>query len=77
MFRSRKVLRWGSYKVAYRECVLDTLDPHKVRGDLGEDAILLCYEDPGKRCHRRLVADWLERTLGIEVPELTPEQESE
>lgn len=27
----------------------------------GRDIVLLCYEAPGKFCHRHLVADWLTR----------------
>ena len=38
--------------------------------DLGEDAILLCWEAPGKFCRGRLVAAWLEEKLGVQVPEL-------
>jgi uncharacterized protein (DUF488 family) len=30
----------------------------------------LCHEKAGEFCHRRLIADWLNRELGIEVPEL-------
>ena len=36
----------------------------------GKDIVLLCHEKAGEFCHRRLVADWLNRELGIEVPEL-------
>jgi hypothetical protein len=57
------------YTRRYREEVLNRLDPKKVYKDLG-DAILLCWEKPGEFCHRRLVAEWLEETLGIKVPEL-------
>lgn len=32
--------------------------------------VLICYEKPGFQCHRRLVAEWLERELGIIIPEL-------
>jgi uncharacterized protein (DUF488 family) len=49
---------------------LDKLDPQKVFDDLGEDAILLCWEAPCQFCHRRLVAEWLEKHLGVNVPEL-------
>ena len=35
--------------------------------------VLLCFEKPpfteSNWCHRRLVAEWLQRELGIEVPE--------
>jgi hypothetical protein len=57
---------WREY-----QAILDKLDPRQVYDDLGEDAILLCWEAPGVFCHRRLVAEWLEEHLGIEVPELS------
>jgi len=50
--------------------VLDKLDPKKVYEELGEDAILLCWEKPGEFCHRQLVAEWLMKHLGIEIKEL-------
>lgn len=62
------------------QMILDELDPEKVLNELGEDAVLLCWEPAGKFCHRRLVAKWLEESLGIEVPELpsnyNPHQQS-
>ena len=57
------------YAIEYHRDVLDKLDPVKVAEELGSDAVLLCWEAPGKFCHRRLVAAWLEETLGIDVPE--------
>ena len=36
----------------------------------GKDVVLLCYEKPPEFCHRHLVAEWLEKELGIEVKEL-------
>ena len=50
------------------------LDSKRVAGDLGPDAILLCWESFNVRCHRRLVAEWLEEKLGIVVPELEHER---
>src|SRR6266480_2580914 len=49
---------------------LDSLDAKQVAEELGPDAILLCWESFNVRCHRRLVAEWLEEKLGIVVPEL-------
>lgn len=63
----------AAYRVEYQK-ILDKLDPQKVFNDLGEDAILLCWEAPGKFCHRRLVAAWLEKHLGITIPELVLSQ---
>ena len=34
-----------------------------------KDCVLLCYEEKSEFCHRHLVAEWLNRTLGIEVQE--------
>jgi hypothetical protein len=60
------------YAIEYRRVVLDKLDPVKVVEELCSDAVLLCWEAPGKLWHRRLVAAWLEEALGIEVPEYMP-----
>jgi hypothetical protein len=49
---------------------LDQLDPHRVFEELGEDAVLLCWCKHNAGCHRRLVAEWLEESLGIVIPEL-------
>jgi uncharacterized protein (DUF488 family) len=61
----------AAYAIEYLRDVLDKLDPAKVVEELGFDAVLLCWEAPGRFCHRRLVAAWLEEALGIEVPEYT------
>lgn len=34
-----------------------------------EEPILCCYEKPNEFCHRRLVAEWFERELGVTVLE--------
>ena len=53
---------------------LDSLDANQVAEELGPNAILLCWESFNVRCHRRLVAEWLEEKLGIVVPELLHER---
>ena len=58
------------YTRSFREEVLSKLDPAAVYADLGEDAVLLCWERAGAFCHRRLVAEWLEEELGVLVPEV-------
>lgn len=57
------------YTKKFYEEVLDKLDPAEVLKELGEDAILLCWEGKDKFCHRHLVAKWFFDTLGIEVKE--------
>lgn len=49
---------------------LAQLDPVRVYEELGEDAVLLCWCRHNAGCHRRLVAEWLEESLGIVIPEL-------
>ena len=53
---------------------LEALDAKQVAEELGPHAILLCWESFNVRCHRRLVAEWLEEKLGIVVPELLHER---
>jgi len=60
----------AEYIRRYKEEVLSSLDPAAVYADLGEDAVLLCWERAGAFCHRRLVAEWFEEELGILVPEV-------
>ncbi|MFA7177609.1 MAG: DUF488 family protein [Smithellaceae bacterium] len=59
---------WPDYCAEYQS-VLDKNDPAEIY-ELLKGKILLCYEKPGENCHRRLVADWLEKTLKIKIPEL-------
>jgi len=49
--------------------LLAKLDPRTIYDQLGENAVLLCWEKPNERCHRRAVAEWFERELGVVVPE--------
>ena len=53
--------------------MLDRLDPGKVYDQLCSmvegEPILLCYEKDWANCHRRFVARWFKKELGIEVEE--------
>lgn len=67
----------NEYKKLYYERVLNKLDPLKVYNDLGENAVLLCYEkwtdikEKKTFCHRRMVAEWLEENISeLKVDEL-------
>jgi hypothetical protein len=66
----RHTISWQNYVDIYREDILDKLNAEKVFNDLGEDAIILCWEKPGKLCHRRLIADWFYDRLHIKINEL-------
>jgi len=58
----------GDYDAAFHQ-LLAALDPRDVWESLPRTAVLLCWEAPNVWCHRRLVAEWLERGLGVTVPE--------
>ena len=51
-------LEEDDYLHLYHADVLSRLDKEKIRKDLGEDAVLLCWERTGF-CHRHIVVDWL------------------
>lgn len=63
-----------TYTEEYTKTVLAKLDPVELYTKLvaayTEDVTLLCYEKPSDFCHRRLVAEWFQSALNIEVPEL-------
>lgn len=64
------------YTKLYYEKVLNKLNPQEIYNQLGDNAVLLCYESweairsGNSICHRRIVAKWLETNLGIKVDEL-------
>lgn len=74
---------WDEYVPRYNAEILGRLEPKETLAKLQELAgegnipTLLCWEKPpivpGNECHRRLVADWFQQRLGIDVPEFVPE----
>lgn len=70
----KKTLDKDYYIEKYNELILARLDPIKVYNELTLNnecqVVLLCWEKPGEFCHRRLVAEWLEKNLNITVPEI-------
>lgn len=65
-----KAMTWQDYRHRFQDLVLGPLDGARILTELGPSAVLLCWCPPGGPCHRRIVADWLERTCGIVVAEL-------
>lgn len=75
---------YATYRERYFREILAPLDPQKVWDDLhslagDHEPVLLCHEKlavPGEArkseawCHRRMVAEWLEQSLGVAVPEM-------
>lgn len=62
------LMAWADYTERYKSETLSKLDPHVVAKELGENAILLCYEKSNDNCHRHIVAEWL-REAGIQISE--------
>jgi uncharacterized protein (DUF488 family) len=58
------------YTWCYYSEVLRKLDPKQVFDDLGENAVLLCWEKSEEFCHRHLVAEWLSKHLNITIEEI-------
>jgi uncharacterized protein YeaO (DUF488 family) len=65
-YRDGKIT-WAGYCREYR-AQLATLDPAEIHAEL-KGKTLCCVEKDASQCHRRLVAEWLERSLGVKVPE--------
>ncbi len=63
------------YIKEYYNQILVKLNPEDIYQTL-DNSILLCYEDSNQFCHRHIVAAWLELTLGIEVNEVTVNQDT-
>ena len=66
----------GTEYDAHFNRLLEQLDARTVIADLAklvaphQQAVLLCFESPGIRCHRRRVSQWIESETGLVVPEL-------
>lgn len=58
------------YIQKYNETVLSKLNPEKVIEELGDNAVMLCYEKLGDFCHRHLIADWITEKTGVKVDEI-------
>jgi len=51
------------------------LTPQIVYDSISNGSILLCYEKPGDFCHRRILAEWLEKNLNVMINEWVSEAE--
>lgn len=60
----------NKYIELYYETVLNKLNINELYNNLGDDAILLCYEKPGDFCHRHLVSKYFKEKLNIIINEI-------
>lgn len=65
------VWSWEKYAEAYNG-LLAELDATNVVAALGDGAVMLCFCKPDELCHRQLVSLWIEREMGLIVPEWNP-----
>lgn len=64
------VINEKQYTEQYLQLIEDRkLDANKVAADLGDGAIMLCYESPNDFCHRHIAAIWLQNNTTIPVYE--------
>lgn len=71
----KKKITEEEYTVIYYRDYLCGLDAQKYIERLN-GKILLCWEKPGDFCHRRIIAEWIERETGIVVPEYVSKKPS-
>jgi len=57
------------FTVRYVEEILLPLNPQEIYDEF-RYSVILCWESPGKFCHRRIIAKWLEDSLNVSIPEL-------
>lgn len=65
------------YVERFKDEVLSRVDPHQFFENLksvsgGKDVALCCFEKPNEFCHRHIVAEWLNNSLGLNVCEFDP-----
>ncbi|MFA5153710.1 MAG: hypothetical protein WC554_14210 [Clostridia bacterium] len=56
------------YERRFREEILIRLDPQQIY-NMFKNNVLLCWENPEKFCHRKIISQWIFENLKIEVPE--------
>ena len=67
---TRESLPWPRERFdPFYNSIVAALDPEALYAELGDNAVLLCWESPNVWCHRRRVAEWFGDALGIVVPE--------
>lgn len=66
-----KTMAWDEYEKAYRELLKKRKIAEKIKVEDLDGACLLCSEHEPQFCHRRLLAEYLQKELkGIEIKHL-------
>ena len=62
---------WKTYEIQFLDLMRQWQIAHSVDQDMLSDSCLLCSEDEPHRCHRRLVAEYLnDQWGGVEITQL-------
>lgn len=65
----KNVICWSEYEVEYKKLIkrIKVSDIFKEKYEKYEKVLLLCSEPTPEYCHRRLLAEYLEKELGYEI----------
>ena len=65
----KNVICWSEYEVEYKKLIKrrKVSDIFKEKYEIYEKVLLLCSEPTPEYCHRRLLAEYLEKELGYEI----------
>lgn len=65
-YRSKEV-GWEEFEARYKQQIEETKAIKGLQREEFEDACLLCSEETPEKCHRRLLAEELEKQWGVEI----------
>jgi uncharacterized protein YeaO (DUF488 family) len=72
----RGIITEEEYSTRYINLLISRkYDPQKIVDALPDNTRLLCYESAGEFCHRRVLAKWIEDSIGVIIPEWTSEED--
>lgn len=60
----KKKINWNEYETQLNNLLVERKVENKMRGELSEGDCFLCSEEKPDLCHRRLVAEYLQKKLG-------------
>jgi uncharacterized protein (DUF488 family) len=60
----KKKINWSEYEMQFNKLLTERKVENHMRDELSEGDCLLCSEEKPTFCHRRLVAEYLQKTLG-------------
>lgn len=63
----KKQINWATYEERFNQLITERQIEKKVSSDLLNEGCLLCSEAKPHNCHRRLVAEYLQRKLNTTI----------